>query len=453
VTLLGGLVVVVAIVVVAGVGCGVGERSSQRSAEETVRAFFEARRAGDCERLAELVSRRSRSAGGPAEHDRFVEACAEVVGDYRPELATVEVVSEGGSDAVVNMAVEHARPLSPDRGDGVLSVSVDGETRAYEVGHLVHEGGEWKVEVDEGFLRVGRSVDQTVRAFVNAFNDDDCERLVDSVSESLREAMWSDGERSSREAAVEACATAAGARRELPDIPVTLAQPATVDVSLDRGGGATARWDVSAEVPSGPRETATLVKDALGWKLDSLPEGVQRVELRRQLLYELPSTGFRPEQFASVDFSDPDRFSEPNEGDDLVERRSETGFRRGAVAMFLRDEDDDNDDDYAQSSVALYEFGDGEGARTYAELLADRVSQQADSESPSPRPSVADARAAVVTCRYTDGGGCARAYGAAGVTVEGRLLVFVTLNDARQPAAEALAGEVEEVLHAQLDRL
>jgi hypothetical protein len=125
------------------------------------------------------------------------------------------------------------------------------------------------------------------------------------------------------------------------------------------------------------------------------------------------------------------------------------GFQRGAVAVFHMV---DEDDTFLGAAVGLYEFADDSGARTYAELLANRMALQADSRSPAPVPSVEELRGAVIGCDVNDES-CQRAGVTAGVAVESRFLVAVEVVNHGYPPASELLAQVEEVLRAQLDQL
>jgi hypothetical protein len=452
----GRLVAAVAGVVLAGVAVSVlWGRDRERSVEGTVRDFFAARADGDCARLLELLSEASWSDGGRLSRRQFLRSCRDVVGEHRPDLVGVDVVSEEGDRAVVNLSVLGDPAQRPERHDGVLVATGEHPPLAYEVGQLVREGGEWKVRADQRFLRIGRSVEQTVRRFVDLFNDDDCERQVDLLSPAAMSAGGSDGRRR-REEYVDRCRTAAESRPAHVD---ALGVPDTVEVTLDPDDDrtATARWHPVSDVgeaadpfrPSTLAETVTLVREGLAWKLDRLPGAVHDVELQARLLPE-PPPGVLGAAGSHVQLHLQQSFPVSDEGSDAREQRARAGFVRGDAISFGTDDPDALE----TLDVVLYEFEDGDGARRYAEHLAERVGQGAGSVSPAPVPSVADVRAAVTRCAEPSaGGGCARGSNAVGLGVSGRFLTAAWLYDSREPAVGELTGRVEEVVRAQLDRL
>jgi hypothetical protein len=420
-------------------------RHDERSAEGTVRAFFDARQVGDCTRLLDLLSGESWSDGGRLDRDEFLEQCADVVDEYRPELGDVEVVSDDGDRVVVNLSIPDVAPPQPlpGRQEGVLVQAPNEGELAYETGRLVREDGEWKVEADLAFLRIGRSVEQTVRGFVNAFNDGDCESLIDYLSERA----WSDDGGLDRAEYIDRCVEEADARLALPDQLTAIGEPDEIEVSVDRDdrGTAVAVWDA---LPANqvPVETVTLVREGFEWKLDGPPDTVERVEFEALLLADEPLPGFRRAEVERISSgTESSSFFDIEEGDDIAERRGEAGFERGAIGTFR-----ENDESITRVTVLLYEFEEDEGARTYAEFLANRVGDQADSASPAPVPSVTEVRGAVTYCADD---GCLHATAATGVAVDGRFVVAVELADADDPPTGELIGRTEGVVHAQLDRL
>jgi ketosteroid isomerase-like protein len=438
--------VLAALVVIVGVSVWVvRERGDARTVEAAVRAFFDARQRGDCDRLRGLVSEESWSAGGQLGRDDFRHECMDAVEDYRPTLTEVEVVSDDGDEAVVNVSVEVPDRYDPGPAEGVRvgTLGEDGRaydvvTRAYETGHLHREDGRWVVESDDGLFRLGRSIEETVSGFVGTFNDGDCEHLLDYLSDGV----WSEDGQLGRTDYLAGCAEAAEARRALPDAFAAIDQPGSIEIGIDpnRHGSATARW-ASQEV--------SLVKEGLEWKLDSIPAAVERIDLATQLVADVPWPGFHRLEVGGVSTAgEPFSLTDFSEGSDVAERRAEAGFEQGAVAIF----GSDDSDHFIQAVLVLYEFADEDGAHAYAELLASRVDEQAARGSAAQPSSTRDVHGAVVYCG-SGNDGCQHAEAAAGVAVDGRFVTAVEVQDSRDPAADQLLSQVDEVLHAQLDRI
>jgi hypothetical protein len=293
------VVVVVVVVVGLGVGlvgsvrgAGAGPDGSERSIGQTVSGFFQAQRDGDCARLIDLVTEEAWSDGGRRGRRGFLEQCAAALEGYDPGVVRIDVEHEPeGEDALDD------DPLDGDaRGDAEEPDDTGGRDRAtvgpvlpavvangIEVGtqdagpvgepppdgRLVREGGEWKVEPGLGALRIGRSVEETIQAYVDAYNEGDCERLVDLVSE----AVWSSGGERTRAGFVEGCAADAAARDSRPwQLPLRISTVDGVDVDLD-DDQAEARVELQApdtfyaSRQLAPDEVA-LVREGLTWKLD-----------------------------------------------------------------------------------------------------------------------------------------------------------------------------------------
>lgn len=136
------------VVAAAGVGAVLLMGEGERSPEDTVRAFWEAERNGDCAELVDVVTERSWAVlwvegdVEQASRDAVVEACAEsaeaggraggaAAGRRRAGLDSVVVISQGGDRAVV-----------------AVTTTVDGETSTYDI-PLESEDGEWKVDMVE----------------------------------------------------------------------------------------------------------------------------------------------------------------------------------------------------------------------------------------------------------------------------------------------------------------
>ncbi|MGH9210062.1 MAG: hypothetical protein ACRD2C_05200 [Acidimicrobiales bacterium] len=441
-------------VTVTGVGAWAAwGRGQERSVAATVEAFFEARQAQDCGRLADLLTEDTWSQGQQLGPDEFRHECAAVVEDHRPGLVEVEVLEEDGTAAVVNVAVDGVERRSGSQGQqgqqGRIGVqTTDGEVGDYELGQLRREGGEWKVVGDDRLFRIGRSPEETLRGFVDAFDDGDCEHLVNYLSEGIR----SDGGRHDPDGYVDQCAQAVEARQPLPDHLAAAGVPGAIEVSAEQDGRgrATAVWAVPL-LGGTLTEDLTLVREGLEWRLDSLPEAVQQVELATSLALDAAPPDFQLESLRGITGATPGfgPFDDFTEGSDVAETRAAAGFERGSVVLFRVA--DAGDIDSRELALALFEFTSEDGARGYADLLADRIGQQADTGSPAPVPSVEDVRSAVVRCASSEDD-CRHASAAVGLAVDGRFLAIAEATNHGDPSVGELTSQVEEVLHAQLDR-
>lgn len=239
---------VVVVVGLAGVALASrGDPGEDRSVEETATAFFAAQTDGDCPALLDLLSEAS-TADRPNGSDQ-VEQCEDALDGHVPqdgsETADFEVVDQDGDRATVR---------SPElTGYGDEDV----------VGVLVREGGEWKVETDPRFLVVGRSLRDTAVGYLEAFNDGDCDRLIDHLSE----AAWSHHGAVARDEFLEDCTAKAAARAASSEQPIDVT---SVDAQVDALGRATASRAYGDDRIGGPdgRDTAILVRDGLEWTLD-----------------------------------------------------------------------------------------------------------------------------------------------------------------------------------------
>jgi hypothetical protein len=444
----------------------------ERSPEDTVAAFFDARQRGDCEGLLDLTSEASWSEDGVSSRDEFLEACADAVEAYQPELHEVHLRSEADDQAVVQVevAIDENQPTElgapGPRVEGIVvqeygvSDRIETEALAYEYGRLVSENGEWKVVLDEHAFGLGSSVEQTVWGYLEAYRDGDCERLLDHLSEEV----WSAGGETDRAEFLESCSAAAQGRPTPPsddDLPLLaetplIAMPQTIEVT-PRADGAT------AEIPwaRGLRtETVDLVVEDLQWKVAGTVEAFAYVELGNHLLSR--PLGLKPDLFGGPTPVYPNGESdyglplEVYEGDDAVEQQRRTGFERGFAV---------NAGPWDRSvELLLYEFADSAGARAYARHLTDRIvarSTEYDDVSPVPVPGVQGATAIVTECSGSSfrhrsaGGDCSRANKAATVAASGHYLVAVEAVDFKGTDATAagMRGMAITALKAQLDRL
>lgn len=132
-------------------------------------------------------------------------------------------------------------------------------------GRLVREGGEWKVVTDAHILPIGRSVPETVRGYLDAYNAGDCERLLDHLSE----AAWSEGGQLSREAFLEQCDAAAEARQAFLETPVDIVMMEVSGEGEQNEASAVVDlyWQGGPYSPP-PSDSVTVVREELEWKLD-----------------------------------------------------------------------------------------------------------------------------------------------------------------------------------------
>lgn len=151
-------------------GSGEGRTPSQAAS-----GFFEAQRTGDCDRLLDLLTEDSWSQGGEWSEREFLDRCEAALVGYRPIVEQVE------------LEVVDDRDFADESGDRAR-VALDGRP-TYEdpTGRMVRDGGEWRVETDPDVFVLGRSIDDTLRGYVDAYNAGDC----DALRSFLAEATWS----------------------------------------------------------------------------------------------------------------------------------------------------------------------------------------------------------------------------------------------------------------------
>lgn len=451
------VVVAVACIIVVGLGVGgwlVVAGDSGPSPDDTVRAFFDARRARDCERLVDLVSASSWPDGGD-DLDRAgrVAQCRDVVDAEVREPDQIEVVDEDDDAAVVDLSLPvagHIALAGPHPGIVVRELVVDGDTstfeaRAHAEGRLVREGGEWKVRLDHGFLHVGRSIERTVSGFAEAFRAGDCERMTDYVGAS----GWERGGGVTRDEHLARCVASVAVRDDATDLLGDVGEQAAVQ-GLRVSPTGDGRVIAEVQWGSGTTDTVPLHLDGGEWVLDAPPDRLGLMEVVPFLVDPVddgaftagPPTLVSPETEVVVDISD------MPEGDDAVERRSEHGFLRGVTSDYTGPEG-------TSLHVVVFEFADLAGALGYGELLASRVAQTSSPGSPTPVPSVAEARAGLIQCGGDAGDDCTLANSTVALGTRGRFLVGVNLidfDDTYAPAAEALS-RTEAILQAHLARL
>ncbi|HEV7762383.1 MAG TPA: hypothetical protein VGO78_25415, partial [Acidimicrobiales bacterium] len=214
-----------------------------RTPAQTVSAFFDAQRTGDCERLIDVLTEASWSQDGRRSRDDFLDQCADALVGYHPPVGRVviEVDDDGKSDRAT--VFTGGRTFETDEPEG----------------RLVREDGAWRVEPDPEVLRIGRSVDDTLRGYVDAFNDRDCEGMLDYLAETT----WSqDGTRSDSHFLTQ-CAAALTSEPDEPPLVV-----GGVDVERD---GDRALADTAVVTSGAPTvdlqepESTLFVREDLTW--------------------------------------------------------------------------------------------------------------------------------------------------------------------------------------------
>jgi hypothetical protein len=270
--------VVVVVLVVAAVWSAVrGGGEPELSPAQVVSGFFHAQRDGDCARLLDLVSEASWSDGGERSRDEFLDQCEAALEGYRPAVGRLDIgeVDEDGDRVTVGLPPGSTRPVVGDHDEGPR-------------GTLVREDGRWMVRLDDFVLHIGRSVDETVSGYLEAYDQADCERLVGYLSE----AVWSVDARTTTDF-VTLC------QQEVEDRPswgrpqalaATVTEVSVEDddraeavVTVTLGGGA-------VRGPAGEAETVRLVKDGLQWRLagsEALPDDWPGAPLRAVVYAEL----------------------------------------------------------------------------------------------------------------------------------------------------------------------
>lgn len=245
--LVGAAVVVAAVVGWRAGTPGGGE--AERTPADTVAVFFEAQRVGDCDLLADLVTEASLSQRGEWTRGDFLDRCARALVGYHPAEGALTI--RRGED-------DDQRRVRRFRRGGL--------------GTLVKEGGEWRVDVDTRTLTIGRSVADTVRAYVDAYNARDCEALLPLVAEVTRTQAGNTDESHAASQCEALMAEAAGRQPLVVTVleadPAGLLNGATVDVAVHRE-------DTS---PHGGRpERVSMVREGLTWTVMGV-EGDNRSE-------------------------------------------------------------------------------------------------------------------------------------------------------------------------------
>jgi hypothetical protein len=470
-------------VVVGAGGVVVARVGAERSVESTVRGFFGARQAGDCEGLLDYLDEASWSEGGRLGRDEFVARCEDVVGIYHPELADLAVVSETRDTAVVQIGVPLADGRVPAsqiafedrpqglvvRAPGLTDEEADevGAYTAYEQGELIHDASTWRVRLDAGFLRIGRSIEQTIADYLRAYREGECEDATGFLSAAAR---------AGRQGVVDRCETladrSAELRRDLPEDPAVhgdirhpsvVSQPSSIEVdALDHDRvTAETRWvDTTTVEADRITQTVGLVRQDLAWRLtDPSLAVVRTAELTTRLLAE-SDVGLPPGMPALVH---PETSAEPfeagprgYEGTDATEQRRRHGFRAGLAASYGGVDDG--------VELVVYELADAEAARGYADRFGDRVAADSTWHQPLPPAAVtgADGSLAVVTeCAGPSlrpasmPVGCDHADKAAAVGARGRFVVAVEVTDHADPDPTSgdLVARATTLLRAQLTRL
>jgi hypothetical protein len=217
---------------------------SSRTAQETVNAFYAAQRDGNCGRLIGLLAEKSWSDDGHRTRAEFLDQCEEVLDRF--ELR-------------VDPAGRHVEDdLPDDEAPGRARVEVSSIDVA---GVLVWEDDAWKVVTDPRVLYIGRSVEDTVRGYTEAFDAGDCVVMLDHLSE----AAWSEGGTLDREAFLDDCGDEADRRVASAEKPLQILH---LEVAVDDDGSAIAAVAFDENVLGDSDDVVTLVREGLEWKLD-----------------------------------------------------------------------------------------------------------------------------------------------------------------------------------------
>jgi len=410
------------------VGAALGIARRDPSPEATVRAFFAARAGGDCDRLVGLISEGSWSRGGQFDREGFVAACAEDVDAYGPELADVTPLGRHGDRAAVAVAADDDLPvLGLDAADGLVVFDRNVPT-ARTTAMLVREDGGWKLETDDELLRVGRSPNDVLTAYMEARTAGAC----DDVADMLTEDAWAAAGADDRDGLVDLCRTRWG--RPPPPGPGQPAPRLAFDVAEEGG-----RLTAVAESTVGDEQrtdTVTLVADGLGWKLDREPRAVAVAGLQ-SLVVDQPVEGFESSPMVNdivLAGSGNDRQNVFDGIDGTPAERAAAGFRMGVVTQFRQDDDRVID-------LLLYEFDTADGAASYAAAIAGSHAAALPASWPT-------------HCATADPG-CPTVRDALALDVDDRYVVLAEVHDDTDtptPAATVLA-RAEEAVHRQLDQL
>ncbi|MGH9210063.1 MAG: hypothetical protein ACRD2C_05205 [Acidimicrobiales bacterium] len=425
---------------------GGGPAGSERSIGQAVSGFLQAQRDGDCSRLIDLVTEAGWSDGGRRSRAEFLEQCADAVDGYQPDVYGLEIELRADDETAASVGADEA-----DRarvvGFETPTLTADGiEQRDHgtrpERGHLVREDGEWKVAPGVGALRIGRSVEQTVSGYVDAYNDGTCERLLDHLSE----AVWSQGGEVGREEFVERCTTGADARGARPwqsALHVT-----SGEVQLDGDDRATAVVTVGVDAGSLFQiepVTVVLIREGLEWKLHGHQPGLtdevdvgppiptlELFDLQAQLLGDI----VLPDDDCFVYQDQPVSDPSADDGADGADEDAPPGIRR----EFFGPCD-------TEPEVFAYRYGDDAAAMEAAErqattILADEMSSTgAVTGQRTSVPGVPDAIGLRTLC---DSEGCDHAV-ALGVRNGVLVRVELRFDDDLELAATILAAQLERL--------
>ena len=320
-----------------------------RTPAETVTAFFDAQRAGDCELLVDLLTESSWSQDGTLTRDGFVDACGEALAGYRPVPGpvTIELVVDG----------ERYGSPTEDEADRAL-VRIGGLRYEAPEGTLVREGGAWRIETDERVLVVGGSAAERLQRYVDAYDAGDCERM----RLFLAEPTCSQDRTLSEDEFADRCARAVG--RAAGDGDGADRRPLVVDAMTigfrqsDRSVPSVAvTVHRDGELPlEDHSDEATFVREGLVWQLVGLPEGAtdtvvpvfEWVELQDVLVDEVVRPDDDCTSYQDVEAAQP-------AGDPQT-----SGVTRDFSSCFLG------------VNVSLRSFPDDAAAREAAEDLVDR---------------------------------------------------------------------------------
>lgn len=441
------------------------EASASDDVKAAVEAFFEARQAGDCDRVLAAVSEASWSEQGRLDREGFLERCPEVVEHYQPGLVDVRVVSLDGDDATVQVELpvedDAERDLAErDRTEGLLVEESDEGERtesAYGDGRVVREDGRWKVEMDAAALGLGPSARDTVLGLLEAYRDGKCEEAADLVSDEA----WSGVDRTDRAGFLDDCSVLASAREQLlAELqPTAIADEVlTVLPRVPMPSQRVSLW-ISAQQDKSFAEPVVdegapveLLVEDLRWKiadldgLEAFEHGADYARLDAQMSDEvlgLPRTEVEARRGTSFTHH-PASVARP---------------KAVLVAVF-------GSSGGLRVGLDLYEFTDAAAAAAFAQHLADRDLQVASRrhEFPPavPVPAVPGVSALVTRCdtRIWQEA-CTHAHEAAAVSAHGVFVVHVRVEEpplldllrGEYPTADVVLGHALEPLTTQIEAL
>jgi hypothetical protein len=257
------------LVVIGGLaGCSSGSSQPdppERSPQQVLDDFLAARQAGDCEQVLDLVAPDSWSQDGRLHRSGFLDQCEDAIADLETRMTRPP-----------RLIVEDPSPdEAPSEGERALvsprAVDSDGEEQV--LGALVFHDRRWLVELDRHVLRLGRSPEETVQGYLRAYNDGDCDAVLDL----LAPALWSRDGALSAEQFLAQCQREADARARSEQLTAEIADLEVTSISADSASVEVGvREDDGGNRLTHEAETMELVPDGLEWTLSGASPGAGR---------------------------------------------------------------------------------------------------------------------------------------------------------------------------------